>query len=118
MRALFAILAVLLSVTALAGVQEGLDALRRGDYGRARRTSTPEWASSSTVPPSARWLSLQFETDVLLTAYEVRLASDGSLEWIDRAASGETRLASEPGATAANQAPIELMMALPIEWLL
>ena len=66
----------------------------------------------------ARRLSLQFETEIPLIAYEVRLTGDGNLEWIDRTASGERRVTDEPGGTAASETLMRLLGVLPIEWLL
>lgn len=52
------------------------------------------------------------------TAYEVRLTADGSLEWIERTAAGETRHSTEPGAGPLRRAWIWCLSVLPIEWLL
>jgi len=47
-------------------------------------------------------------------AYEVRLAADGSLEWVE----GDVSLHSEPGARLLKRLWIGILSLLPIEWLL
>lgn len=59
-----------------------------------------------------------FDTAVALAAYEVRLAPDGSLEWIERTASGEKRYDTEPGTSWLRRMNVEFLSILPIEWLL
>jgi putative cardiolipin synthase len=59
-----------------------------------------------------------FERSVPLNAYEVRLRADGSLEWIERTASGETRHETEPGAGWFRRFSVEVLSVLPIDWML
>ena len=47
-------------------------------------------------------------------AYEVRLAADGSLEWVE----GDVSLHSEPGARLLKRLWIGILSVLPIDWLL
>jgi len=57
-------------------------------------------------PALARRLAELFDTTVATAAYEVRLKpDDGSLEWIERTASGETRHDTEPGAGGSGASP-------------
>ena len=52
-------------------------------------------------------------------AYEVRPTSGpGCMEWIDHTTSGDVHYDTEPGTTAAQRALIDLLSALPIDWLL
>ena len=63
-------------------------------------------------------LAAFFDDEVPRLAYEVRLAPDGRLSWIERSASGEQRFDTEPGTSWFRRATIEMMSILPIEWLL
>ena len=65
-----------------------------------------------------RRLAAVLEERVPRVAYEVRIAADGSLEWIDRSAGGETRQGSEPETGLLRRAWIWFLSVLPIEWLL
>jgi putative cardiolipin synthase len=47
-------------------------------------------------------------------AYEVRLAADGDLEWVE----GDVRHSSEPGTGLLRRLWIGVLSVLPIEWLL
>jgi putative cardiolipin synthase len=69
-------------------------------------------------PPLAQRLAAEFDTAVPRVAYEVRLAPDGGLEWIDRTPAGEIRFDTEPGAGALKRGWIQFLSVLPIEWLL
>jgi putative cardiolipin synthase len=59
-----------------------------------------------------------FDTAVTMAAYEVRLAPDGSLEWIERTGAGEKRYDTEPGTSWLQRMNVEFLSILPIEWLL
>jgi putative cardiolipin synthase len=59
-----------------------------------------------------------FEREVPERAYRVRLASDGSLEWVERVGGQEVVHHDEPGATAMKRIGISVLSWLPIEWLL
>ena len=63
-------------------------------------------------------LAAFFDDEVPRLAYEVRLAPDGRLSWIERTASGERRFDVEPGTSWFRRTTIEMMSFLPIEWLL
>jgi putative cardiolipin synthase len=64
-------------------------------------------------------LASAFDADAARTAYEVRVASDGRCPvWIDHTAAGDVVHDVEPGTSAGQRALIELLQALPIEWLL
>ena len=69
-------------------------------------------------PALGRRLADALDQKVPRTAYEVRLAADGSLEWIERTAAGEARHDTEPGAGPLRRAWIQFLSVLPIEWLL
>ena len=67
----------------------------------------------------ARRLGDAFEEIVPRVAYEVRLKPDGqSLEWIERADSGEIRYDTEPNTRWITRAGVGVMSVLPIDWLL
>ena len=51
-------------------------------------------------------------------AYEVRLAPDGKLVWIERQDGEEKVLAREPGTRFWQRLAVRLIGWLPIEWLL
>ena len=63
-------------------------------------------------------LAQAFDAAIPAGAYEVRLAADGDLEWIERKPSGETRYTSEPGMGPVRRAFIGFLSLLPIDWLL
>jgi len=70
-------------------------------------------------PSLAGQLSRAFADDVPRYAYEVRPTSGpGCMEWIDHTTSGDVHYDTEPGTTAAQRALIDLLSALPIDWLL
>jgi putative cardiolipin synthase len=69
-------------------------------------------------PKLARALANAFDTSVPLAAYEVVLAPDGSLQWIERTKSGETRHDTEPGTSFLKRLGVGTMSILPIDWLL
>jgi putative cardiolipin synthase len=64
-------------------------------------------------------LTQTFDKDIPQVAYEVRLAGDGgSLEWIDRTASGEKRYDSEPEVGLMRRGLVRFLSWLPIDWML
>jgi putative cardiolipin synthase len=69
-------------------------------------------------PALARELANAFDANLPLAAYEVRLAPDGRLEWIERTVSGEKRYDTEPQTTWLQRSKVEMLSVLPIEWLL
>jgi len=70
-------------------------------------------------PVLAQGLTRFFDGEVPMLAYEVRLAADGnSLEWIERATSGEKRHDTEPETHWSTRMGVQLLSLLPIEWLL
>ena len=68
-------------------------------------------------PALGRRLAAALDADAPKVAYEVVLAADGGLEWIERGAA-ETRHATEPGVGPLRRAWIRFLGVLPIEWLL
>lgn len=52
-----------------------------------------------------------------VSAYEVRLAADGSLRWVEQVGSKEIVYEYEPGTTFWERLGVSLMSMLPIEWL-
>jgi putative cardiolipin synthase len=69
-------------------------------------------------PQLAERISRAFEERIPAIAYEVRLAEDGKLYWIERRAGGEVRHDVEPGTTAWQRGGVRFLSILPIEWLL
>jgi putative cardiolipin synthase len=69
-------------------------------------------------PAIAGRLSAAFDTWVPERAYEVRMRSDGALEWIERLPSGEVRHATEPGVGGVRSGWLGFLSLLPIDWLL
>jgi putative cardiolipin synthase len=65
-------------------------------------------------PALATRLSEALDRDMANVAYEVRLSSDGSLEWVER----DVRHTSEPGTSVLKRLWLGLLSILPIEWLL
>jgi putative cardiolipin synthase len=60
-----------------------------------------------------------FDTRMPLTAYEVKLSSDGrKLQWIETTADGQKVLNSEPGVGLFRRALVGFLSFLPIDWLL
>jgi putative cardiolipin synthase len=66
-------------------------------------------------PDLARAIAAAFDSQIPLRAYEVKLAGDGRLYWIERADSGETRYESEPGAGFFLRTWVGFLSLLPIE---
>lgn len=69
-------------------------------------------------PALASAVSEAFETSIPAAAYEVVLAEDGRLNWIERRDGGEIVHETEPGTTGFQRGGIWLLSHLPIEWLL
>jgi len=70
-------------------------------------------------PDLAQGLTRFFDVEVLMLAYEVRLAADGnSLEWIERSASGEKHYDTEPETTWSGRMGVEFLSIFPIDWML
>jgi len=69
-------------------------------------------------PTLARQIAAAFDTTIPKVAYEVRVTSGGTLEWIDRTPSGVTRYDVEPATSAGKRSLVELLSVLPIDWLL
>lgn len=69
-------------------------------------------------PVLAARLSTIFDERVPNDAYEVRLASDGGLEWIERSGEGERIWRKEPETSWLRRTWIRLLSVLPIEDLL
>jgi putative cardiolipin synthase len=59
-----------------------------------------------------------FDETVAHTTYEVVLASNGDLEWIERTDGDEVRYRAEPKTRLLRRLGVWLMALLPIEWLL
>ena len=84
---------------------------------RSARLNTEMGVVLESAPIATR-LSEAFNGEIQRAAYEVRLAADGSLEWIDRTPAGEVRHTSEPGAGWPRRLWVGFLSLLPIEWLL
>ncbi len=69
-------------------------------------------------PALAGRLAEMLDKSAPLAAYEVRLRADGALEWVERTASGEKIHESEPGAGWFRRFAVEVLSALPIDWML
>jgi putative cardiolipin synthase len=65
-------------------------------------------------PPLAARLAVALDSGLPRDAYELRLAANGALEWVD----GDTRHDHEPGTGLFKRLWIGLLALLPIEWLL
>ena len=69
-------------------------------------------------PAFATALARSFTDRIPARAYEVRLASDGALVWIERTGGGTVRHDVEPETTRLQRWSFALLSRLPIEWLL
>lgn len=70
-------------------------------------------------PKLAQKLAGFFDAGVLAVAYELRLTPDGqALEWIERTPSGEVKYDTDPGTSWFLRAKVNVLSALPIDWLL
>ena len=70
-------------------------------------------------PELAGRLVATFEERVPLEAYEVRPRADGAcVEWVERTPAGETIHQTEPNTGPGTRAWLELLMLMPIDWLL
>src|SRR5690606_5003955 len=69
-------------------------------------------------PRLAAAVSERFETRIPDNAYEVVLAGDGALNWIERREGREIVHVEEPGMTRMQRTGVWLLSHLPIEWLL
>ena len=66
----------------------------------------------------AQQIAEAFEGGLLASAYRVRLADDGALEWIEQRGDEAVVHRTEPGTTVWQRLGVRLMSVLPIEWLL
>src|SRR5262249_35596848 len=69
-------------------------------------------------PALAARLAALFDEGLARTAYEVRLAQSGNIEWVERTDNGEVRHNSTPEASLLRRAWTTFLSFLPIEWLL
>lgn len=69
-------------------------------------------------PTLANAVSEAFDTTIPATAYEVVLASDGRLNWVERRGGRRIVHEQEPGTSGFQRGGIWLLSHLPIEWLL
>jgi len=69
-------------------------------------------------PVLAQQIESQFNDRIPLYAYEVRLADNGRLYWLEQRNGQTLRHDTEPGTTIWQRAGVYLMSLLPIEWLL
>nr|WP_302474506.1 phospholipase D family protein [Roseococcus sp. MDT2-1-1] len=69
-------------------------------------------------PSLTQALEASFAERLPAQAYEVQLASDGELEWVERRDGTLVQHRTEPGTTALRRAMVWLLSCLPIEWLL
>jgi putative cardiolipin synthase len=69
-------------------------------------------------PALARLIEEAFATSIPRNAYEVRLAADGSLFWLERRGNTVVRYDQEPGTSWWQRTTVRLFSQLPIEWLL
>jgi putative cardiolipin synthase len=66
----------------------------------------------------ARELAAEFDARIPGAAFQVRLAADGRLQWIERTQGGEKVYDTEPGAGLAKRLGVGVLSVLPIEWML
>ncbi|MBB6193655.1 MULTISPECIES: phospholipase D family protein [Sphingomonadaceae] len=69
-------------------------------------------------PSLAANVSNAFLTDIPANAYEVVLAEDGRLNWLERTSDGVHVHTSEPGTSRWQRGAISILSKMPIEWLL
>ena len=69
-------------------------------------------------PALARSIADTFAQNLPANAYEVRLAPDGTLRWVEHGGNEEIVHDTEPGTTFWKRLGVSLMSMLPIEWLL
>ncbi len=69
-------------------------------------------------PTMANDISRLFLTEIPAWAYEVVLANDGRLNWLERTPNGLRVHASEPGTNRWQRLAVAVLSRLPIEWLL
>ena len=69
-------------------------------------------------PAMARQLATTLDVSVADRAYEVRLAPDGALYWIERKQGAAIRYDTEPGAGFWRRMGVMVLSWLPIDWLL
>ncbi len=69
-------------------------------------------------PSLAKALADSLARDLPDSAYQVRLAPDGTLRWVERVGGAEIVHHREPGAGLGKRARVALISLLPIEWLL
>jgi putative cardiolipin synthase len=69
-------------------------------------------------PALAKQISGTFDESIPLRAYEVRLAENGSLYWLERSGPTVTRHDTEPGTGFWRRFGVYLLSLLPIDWLL
>ena len=69
-------------------------------------------------PELAQSIGDTFARSIPGSAYEVRLAADGGLRWLENAGSQQIVHETEPGTTFWKRLVISLISMLPIEWLL
>ena len=69
-------------------------------------------------PALAKSISGIFASNMPSMAYEVRLAPDGTLRWLEQVGPEQIVHDDEPGTTFWNRLGVSLMSLLPIEWLL
>jgi len=84
---------------------------------RSARLNTEMGAVIDSEALAAR-LSGAFDGAIPREAYEVRLAADGALEWVERANGAETVFTTEPHSGAMRRLWVQFLTLLPIEWLL
>ncbi|MET0856607.1 MAG: phospholipase D-like domain-containing protein, partial [Telluria sp.] len=69
-------------------------------------------------PAMARQLKERLDSGLAERAYEVRLAPDGALYWIERTQGAVIRHDTEPGASVWLRIGVRILSWLPIDWLL
>lgn len=84
---------------------------------RSARTNT-EMGFLITSPTLARAMAQAFAQRVPQLAYEVKLAEDGKLRWVEQGPAGPRVHQDEPGAGLWLRLGVSVLSVLPIEWLL
>ena len=69
-------------------------------------------------PALAQKIEAALAARVSSMTYEVRLAENGELYWIERREGGSVRHDTEPGTSAWQRTHVWFLSLLPIEWLL
>ncbi|WP_336298434.1 phospholipase D-like domain-containing protein [Ramlibacter tataouinensis] len=69
-------------------------------------------------PALAQGMAQSLQAELAQRVYQVRLAADGSLRWVESSGDGERAHEQEPGTGIGLRSLVRVLSWLPIEWLL